>query len=50
MYFPIPTWGNHEAVAHRINLPVKGYRYYDKNNMGLDIKGALEDFEKLPEK
>ncbi|CAK9834584.1 Aspartate aminotransferase, mitochondrial [Anthophora retusa] len=50
VYLPKPTWGNHAAIFKLARLPIKFYRYYDPNTIGLDFQGVLEDFCKMPEK
>ncbi|KAL7007640.1 aspartate transaminase aat1 [Cystobasidiomycetes sp. EMM_F5] len=50
IYLPTPTWGNHIPIFKDSGLNVKQYRYYDKNTVGLDFKGMLEDIKTVPEK
>ncbi|ORX67373.1 aspartate aminotransferase [Basidiobolus meristosporus CBS 931.73] len=50
VYIPTPTWGNHKAVFTDSGLEVAQYRYYDKNTIGLDIDGMLQDLKNIPEK
>lgn len=45
IYLPTPSWGNHMPVFRDSGLEVKQYRYYDKNTVGLDFKGLIEDIK-----
>lgn len=48
IYLPTPSWANHAAVFRESGLEVKNYRYYDKQNVGLDANGMLEDIRSAP--
>lgn len=50
IYLPTPTWGNHIPIFEHSGLEVKQYRYYDKNTVGLDAKGMLEDIKNAPDR
>ncbi|KAK0519369.1 aspartate transaminase aat1 [Tilletia horrida] len=50
IYLPTPSWGNHTPIFRDSGLEVKQYRYYDKNTVGLDFKGMVEDIKNAPEK
>lgn len=50
IYLPTPSWGNHTPIFKDSGLEVKQYRYYDKNTVGLDLKGMLEDIKAAPDK
>lgn len=45
IYLPTPSWGNHTPIFKDSGLQVKQYRYYDKQTVGLDLKGMLEDIK-----
>jgi aspartate aminotransferase len=45
IYLPTPTWGNHIPIFKDSGLEVKQYRYYDKETVGLDFKGLIEDLQ-----
>ena len=45
-----PTWGNHNALLAMAGYDVKGYRYYDAANDGIDFNGMVEDLKTLPAK
>lgn len=45
IFLPTPSWGNHTPIFKDSGLEVKQYRYYDKNTVGLDLKGMLEDIK-----
>jgi len=49
IYLPTPTWPNHMGVFNACDLEVKRYRYYDRNTIGLDIEGMLEDLREAEE-
>lgn len=48
IYIPTPSWANHKAIFQDSGLEVKQYRYYDKNTIGLDFEGMIEDIKNLP--
>ncbi|KAK0554765.1 aspartate transaminase aat1 [Tilletia horrida] len=50
IYLPTPSWGNHTPIFKDSGLEVKQYRYYDKETVGLDFKGMLDDIKAAPEK
>ena len=43
IYLPKPSWGNHTPTFRDSGLEVRGYRYFDKDTVGLDFKGLKED-------
>ncbi|KAG4300540.1 hypothetical protein PCK1_003201, partial [Pneumocystis canis] len=49
IYLPIPTWGNHASVFRDSGLDIKHYRYYNKNTISFDLKGAIEDLLSAPD-
>jgi len=48
IYIPTPSWANHKAVFLDCGLEVKQYRYYNKETIGLDFDGMVEDIKKMP--
>jgi len=48
IYIPTPSWANHKAVFSDSGLQVKQYRYYNKDTIGLDFDGMVEDIKKMP--
>ncbi|RMY64204.1 hypothetical protein D0862_15327, partial [Hortaea werneckii] len=48
IYIPTPSWANHKAVFTDSGLEVKQYRYYNKDTIGLDFDGMVEDIKKMP--
>ncbi len=44
----IPTWGNHNDIMAQAGLQVRGYRYYDRENAGVDFSGMIEDMKAMP--
>ncbi|KAF2708531.1 hypothetical protein K504DRAFT_435093 [Pleomassaria siparia CBS 279.74] len=48
IYIPNPSWANHAAVFKDSGLKVEKYRYYNKDTIGLDFEGLIEDFKALP--
>ncbi|KTW31566.1 hypothetical protein T552_00204 [Pneumocystis carinii B80] len=48
IYLPSPTWGNHIPIFKDSGLEINYYRYFDKNTIGFDIEGALEDIRAAP--
>lgn len=49
IYVSSPTWGTHTSIMDHANVPCKSYRYWDKANRNLDLKGMLEDIENAPD-
>jgi len=49
IYIPKPSWGNHNPVFRDSGLEVRGYRYFDKDTVGLDFQGLKEDLKAAPE-
>ena len=48
IYIPTPSWANHKAVFLDSGLEVMQYRYYNKDTIGLDFDGMVEDIKKMP--
>ena len=48
IYIPTPSWANHRAVFQDSGLKVETYRYYNKDTIGLDFEGLVEDIKNLP--
>lgn len=48
IYIPNPSWANHNAVFKDSGLKVEKYRYYNKDTIGLDFEGMIEDIKNLP--
>ncbi|KAK4983537.1 aspartate transaminase aat1 [Elasticomyces elasticus] len=48
IYIPTPSWANHKAVFSDSGLKVEQYRYYNKETIGLDFDGMVEDIKKMP--
>ncbi|KAH0258597.1 hypothetical protein KCU91_g15728, partial [Aureobasidium melanogenum] len=48
IYIPNPSWANHNAVFKDSGLKVEKYRYYNKDTIGLDFEGMVEDIKKMP--
>lgn len=48
IYIPTPSWANHKAVFLDSGLEVKQYRYYNKDTIGLDYDGMIEDIKNMP--
>ena len=48
IYIPTPSWANHNAVFSDSGLEVKKYRYYNKDTIGLDFQGMIEDIKAMP--
>ena len=42
---PVPTWGNHIPIFQDSGLEVRGYRYFDKETVGLDFEGLKADLK-----
>lgn len=49
IYIPTPSWANHNAVFKDSGLEVVKYRYYNKDTIGLDFDGMVDDLKKAPE-
>ena len=49
IYIPTPSWANHNAVFKDSGLEVVKYKYYNKDTIGLDFDGMLEDLKDAPE-
>lgn len=47
IYIPNPSWSNHESIFKKCGLKTGKYRYYDFKNHKLDLKGMLDDLNKL---
>lgn len=48
IYIPTPSWANHNAVFKDSGLKVEKYRYYNKDTIGLDFDGMVEDIKNMP--
>ncbi|ODQ63927.1 mitochondrial TPA: aspartate transaminase [Nadsonia fulvescens var. elongata DSM 6958] len=42
---PQPSWANHAAVFRSSGLQPETYRYYNKETIGLDFEGLIEDLK-----
>lgn len=49
IYVPVPTWGNHIPLFRDSGLEVRGYRYFNKENISLDFEGLKADLLAAPE-
>jgi len=49
IYLPNPSWANHAAVFKDSGLEIEKYRYYNKDTIGLDFDGMVEDIKAAPE-
>ena len=49
IYIPTPSWANHAAIFKDSGLEVAKYRYYNKDTIGLDFDGMVEDLKAAPE-
>lgn len=49
IYIPTPSWANHNAVFTDSGLEVVKYRYYNKDSIGLDFDGMVNDLKAAPE-
>ncbi|KAB5583480.1 pyridoxal phosphate-dependent transferase [Coniochaeta sp. 2T2.1] len=49
IYIPNPSWANHGAVFKDAGLEVEKYRYYNKDTIGLDFEGLLQDVKAAPQ-
>ena len=45
IYLPKPSWGNHTPIFRDSGLEVRGYRYFDKDTVGLDFEGLKADLK-----
>ncbi|VVT56700.1 uncharacterized protein SAPINGB_P005221 [Magnusiomyces paraingens] len=43
IYIPNPTWANHKNIFRDAGMEAVSYRYYNKDTIGLDFEGLLED-------
>ena len=50
IYLPTPSWANHNAVFKDSGLKSTKYRYYNKDTIGLDFDGMIEDLRVAPNK
>jgi len=48
LYYPNPTWGNHNAIAKEAGVVVANYRYWDPKTRGLDFAGMIQDITNAP--
>ncbi|KAJ9375721.1 hypothetical protein DTO063F5_9196 [Paecilomyces variotii] len=48
IYIPTPSWANHNAVFKDSGLEVDKYRYYNKDTIGADFEGLIEDLKAAP--
>ncbi|KOS22768.1 Aspartate aminotransferase [Escovopsis weberi] len=48
VYLPNPSWANHKNVFHDAGLQVASYRYYNKDTIGLDFEGMIQDLRAAP--
>lgn len=48
IYIPSPSWANHGAVFKDSGLEVEKYRYYNKDTIGLDFEGMIQDIAAAP--
>ena len=46
---PTPSWANHKAIFQDARLEVEQYRYYNKDTIGLDFDGMVQDLKSAPE-
>ncbi|KAH7880671.1 pyridoxal phosphate-dependent transferase [Lentinula edodes] len=49
IYLPTPSWGNHTPIFRDSGLEVRGYRYFNKETVGLDFEGLKTDLLAAPE-
>ena len=49
IYIPTPSWANHNAVFKDSGLEVVKYRYYNKDTIGLDFDGMIDDLKAASE-
>jgi aspartate aminotransferase len=50
VYFPAPTWGNHNPIFIDAGHKIKTYKYYDAKTCGLDFEGLVKDIKDAPPK
>lgn len=43
VWISTPTWPNHNAIFNAVGINIQEYRYYDKENKGLDWENMLAD-------
>ena len=48
VHIPDPSWPNHAAIIHAIQMPMKTYRYFDAESNSVDMDGLLEDLRAVP--
>lgn len=48
LYYPNPTWGNHNAIAKEAGVTTATYRYWDPKTRGLDFDGMIQDILAAP--
>jgi aspartate aminotransferase len=48
IYVPNPTWGNHIPMFTNAGLEVKKCRYYDAENLDLDLDIMIKDIKDMP--
>lgn len=48
IYLPTPSWANHNAVFKDSGLKIEKYRYYNKETIGLDFGGLIDDIMNAP--
>lgn len=49
VFVPNPTTGEDARALHEAGLDVKLYRFFDRNNGGVDFHGMCEDLAQAPE-
>ena len=49
IFVPSPTWANHIPLFQDSGLKLAKYRYYNKDTIGLDFSGMVEDLRSAPE-
>lgn len=49
IFVPAPTWANHIPLFEDSGLKLAKYRYYNKDTIGLDFSGMVEDLRLAPE-
>jgi aspartate aminotransferase len=45
IYLPVPSWGNHTPIFRDSGLEVRGYKYFNKDTVGLDFEGLKADLQ-----
>lgn len=48
LYYPNPTWGNHNAIAKEAGVTTAKYRYWDPKTRGLNFEGMIQDIAAAP--